>query len=292
MLFSPERSGTWNELPTNLTTADSWVDYQQPVVLLKNEEVLHAYGMFIRSAYIQIYDAIARIEGLKNKSPVNCAVSGTPGIGKTIFGLYVVLRKVVENLLEEEREAKVVIQYWTSDQGLQIEIEPQLNELTTSIVGDAKLDFSGVAWVISDPLEVNIVRRIKSKLSTHPKAIFVLVMSPSLRFDPGDGNDLLSRSAAKIILPPWKQDEISRLFSNWNREFLIALAEEDHFLVDLESMLQSKGENGQDMGFFDLVETHLFQADMIQDATNFKKNFQERKRAEDFQVCLTWKRLL
>ena len=135
-LFSPDRSQEWSKLRENLTTPQNWVDYQNSIHFQKNFQTTASTGLFVRKYYVQMYDAIDKWDkrrvdnGIRQK----LVVSGSPGIGKSVFAMYSTLRKISETLLEKGRTKETKLHYWISKNVLIVEIPGDAQRINTSLV--------------------------------------------------------------------------------------------------------------------------------------------------------------
>ena len=143
-------------------------------------------GIFTRQWYLCLYVDLLQPLGLLDTSPFY-VLSGTSGIGKSTFGFYFILRRILE--VKTNAEAKENLCILKGDTFLSIKIdrgevlmefvEMENNYFKESIASKYK-------WVIIDPSEAGIcqARNCQSFFQTS----FIVIISSGLRYEE-KGND-------------------------------------------------------------------------------------------------------
>ena len=204
--------------------------------------------IFVRKAYLDVYQ---RARGQSILQRRQLCITGTPGTGKSVLGVYCFLRVILaaEPLTAAEIEAEEFTAEQVTEEELAGEepVEPNVfryyyscgeNYLTVDIenaenaepvyrfgsweegtdVGDPRI---GVRFMVFDLLNPEIAYKISNITKTKwLKRSFLVIMSPDSVYDSTGKENFSHGSFIKYVYPPWEGREQSR-FKRFIKENLL-----------------------------------------------------------------------
>ena len=192
----PKGQDAWKELLSKLTKAGEYlslpkdtgvfpIDYTLP----KNNSVPPevSQDIYVRQCFIDFYKKLSKT------LRVAAVLSGRPGMGKSLFGVYYVFRKLMELLTDSNRKQPVILIYVVSYTLVKIRIplgEPDLKVQMERIDNLAKWlqylepdqDVGEQVFAVTDPVNIKLAENTAAGMNDEAirTSLYLCICSPGI----------------------------------------------------------------------------------------------------------------
>ena len=282
----PKGQDAWKELLSKLTKAEEYlslpkdtgvfpIDYTMPKNNYVPPEV--SQDIYVRQCYIDFYKKLSKT------LRVTTVLSGRPGMGKSLFGVYYVFRKLMELLTDSNRKQPVILVYVVSYTLVKIRIplgEPDPKVEMERIDNSAKWlqylesdqELGEQVFANINPTNMKLAENVAAGMNDVAirTSLYLCICSPGIVAS--DTTDKKSASklfgnCSKPTMTPWTKCEMEELLKMYVKINSMSLAVQTGFQQDMADMLTSGNPGAKE------ADPHHFFADLTYAA--FGKTQQE-----------------
>ena len=237
--------------------------------------------LFVRDCYINFY---AKLNDDESET-MSSVLTGRPGIGKSMFGLYAVVRKILEVLTQSNQRKEFKLIYVVGYTMIKIRIPTVIPSIVDASglveslnigrletwLAHINLQHCSHFWTIIDPVNADVARYAANSLAEvgGNAVLYLCIASPGLLKAPGDTKSATGRfgHCNKPTLKPWNKEEMKALLDMYAKTYVSELASRMNFVKDMKDVLGSP-ETPDPYGFFSDLKCDRFKENVKEDAKN------------------------
>lgn len=261
------------------------------------------HTIFVRECYSSFYSKFNQ-----RTTAEHMVLTGRPGLGKSMFGAYTVLRKTLEMLTDEGREEDFKMLYVVNDMMAEIRIPVELPERNNNnSLGLVKLkcltrtathnDISESSWLVVDPVTHWVAElaadAMAAQTTDHNEDVILCVCSPGLLKKTEDPESPSGVFGHTRLLPfkPWDENEMNTFLHYYAQNYNVyRLTDEMNFCFDLQDMLGDPAKPDPHGFFKDLVFGNFRNSRLKRDAKQLC-DFLNPDSSESEDPQLSYKRM-